>query len=307
MELTSKVEEHQRMLREQEDAFNKLMEEYKQSEGLFHEFKNNLQVTERRLEEMEEESRVHLESKAHIIADFETMVEDLKRDLEVKGDELSTLVEEVRNIEVKLRLSNQKLRVTEQLLSEKEESYKRAEERFQQENRALEGQVAVLSEVITSNNESHVRMITDISETVNNTLAGLESTVGKFKEDSINFKNRISEIAGEVQVARNWVKMAKSEKEQLKSEASNLVEQLKYKKRKEEDEKESLIKAVSQLEKKVGELEKMMNLKDEGILDLGEQKREAIRQLCVWIDYHRERCDYLREMLAKMNIRSQRT
>lgn len=256
---------------------------------------------------MEEESRIHLESKAHIIADFETMVEDLKRDLEVKGDELSTLVEEVRNIEVKLRLSNQKLRVTEQLLSEKEESYRRAEERFQQENRALEGKVAVLSEVITSNNESHVRMITDISETVNNTLAGLESTVGKFEEDSINFKNRISEIAGEVQVARNWVKMAKSEKEQLKSEASNLVEQLKYKKRKEEDEKESLIKAVSQLEKKVGELEKMMNLKDEGILDLGEQKREAIRQLCVWIDYHRERCDYLREMLAKMNIRSQRT
>ncbi|KAF3557136.1 hypothetical protein F2Q69_00016285 [Brassica cretica] len=33
----------------------------------------------------------------------------------------------------------------------------------------------------------------------------------------------------------------------------------------------------------------------ETLVGLGEEKREAIRQLCVWIDHHRGRCEYLEE------------
>ena len=37
----------------------------------------------------------------------------------------------------------------------------------------------------------------------------------------------------------------------------------------------------------------------ETLVGLGEEKREAIRQLCVWIDHHRGRCEYLEEVLSK--------
>ena len=59
---------------------------------------------------------------------------------------------------------------------------------------------------------------------------------------------------------------------------------------------------MHQLEKKVEVLETMMKEMDEGILGLGEEKREAIRQLCVWIEYHRSRYDYLKEVLSKKRV-----
>ena len=44
------------------------------------------------------------------------------------------------------------------------------------------------------------------------------------------------------------------------------------------------------------------------MLGMGEEKREAIRQLCVWIDYHRSRSDYLKKILSETTVvRSQRT
>ncbi|MCI49916.1 myosin-9-like, partial [Trifolium medium] len=101
-------------------------EEYKQVDSWFNECKVKLEVTERKIDEMAEEFREGIGSKDQIVTDLEHQVEDLKRDLEEKGDETSTLLENVRNLEVKLRLSNQKLRVTEQLLSEKEESFRKA-------------------------------------------------------------------------------------------------------------------------------------------------------------------------------------
>jgi hypothetical protein len=61
--------------------------------------------------------------------------EELKRDLEVRGNETRTLLENVGNHEEKLRLSNQKLQNTEQLLSEKEESFRKVEEQLQQVQR----------------------------------------------------------------------------------------------------------------------------------------------------------------------------
>ncbi|RHN43444.1 hypothetical protein MtrunA17_Chr8g0387901 [Medicago truncatula] len=56
---------------------------------------------------------------------------------------------------------------------------------------------------------------------------------------------------------------------------------------------------VVELKKRVEELEKLMEEKEEGMLNLGEEKREAIRQLCLRIDYHRERNDYLKEFISK--------
>ncbi|KAG8496838.1 hypothetical protein CXB51_008131 [Gossypium anomalum] len=68
----------------------------------------------------------------------------------------------------------------------------------------------------------------------------------------------------------------------------------------EEEQKLKLLKAVSVLEKKVGELEKINKEKDATLLSREEEKREAIRQLCLLIDYHRTNCDYLKELVSQL-------
>lgn len=311
-DLVKQITDHQRMLKEQEDAFNKLCEEYKQLQTSFQDCKALIEVTEKKMQEMAGEHDKSVHSKDQTAADLEQIIEDLKRDLEMKGDEISTFVENVRTIEVKLRLSNQKLRVTEQLLTEKEESFRKAEAKFIEEQRMLEERITTLS----ANNEAYCRMITDILGNVNNTLTGFEAINQKFEEGHSKYKHCIEETSKELRIAKHWVEETKSEKKQLMNEMTNIIEQLKDQKEKEstlrervekqqikankeENEKENLMKSEKQLENKVELLERAMKEKDEGILGLGEEKREAIRQLCMWIDYHRSRCDDLKEILAK--------
>ncbi|KAK8521600.1 hypothetical protein V6N12_031494 [Hibiscus sabdariffa] len=311
-DLVSQITDHQRMLKEQEDAFNKLSEEYKQLKASFRDCKGIIEHTEIKMQEMAGELDKSVQSKDQTVSDLEQIIEDLKRDLEMKGDELSTFVENVRTIEVKLRLSNQKLRVTEQLLTEKEESFRKAEAKFLEEQRVLEERITSLSGTIAANNEAYRRMITDISENVNNTLTGFEAVIQKFEEGNRKYEHCIEETSKELKIAKHWVGETKRVKKQLIDEMTNLIEQLKDQKElrervkklqikanKEEGEKENLLKSVKQLENKVEFLERAMKEKDEGILGLGEEKREAIRQLCIWIDYHRSRCDDLKEILSK--------
>ncbi|XP_022761036.1 paramyosin, long form-like [Durio zibethinus] len=318
----NQITDHQRMLKEQEDAFNKLSKEYKQLETSFQDCKAIIEVTERKMQEMAGEHNKNVQSKNQIAADLEQIIEDLKRDLEMKGDELSILVENVRTIEVKLRLSNQKLRITEQLLTENEESFKKAEAKFLEEQSVLEQRITTLSGIIAANDEAYCRMITDISENVNSNLTGFEAVIQKLEEGYRNYELCIKETLKELRIAKHWAEETKSEKKRLTNEVTNLIEQLKDQKEqesmmrerveklqikanKEEGEKENLLKAVNHLEKKVESLQTVMKEKDQGILGLGEEKREAIRQLCLWIDYHRSRCDDLKEILLK-TVRFQR-
>ncbi|TYH59244.1 hypothetical protein ES332_D08G210300v1 [Gossypium tomentosum] len=157
--------------------------------------------------------------------------------------------------------------------------------------------------ILSEKNEAYRRMITDISGNVNNTLIGFKAINQKFKQAILR-------------IAKHGVGETKSEKKQLMNEMTNMIEQLKNQKEKEstlreqveklqikankeENEKENLMKSIKQLENKVGLLERAIKEKDEGILGLGEEKREAIRQLCMWIDYHQSRCDDLKEILSK--------
>jgi chromosome segregation ATPase len=322
-ELANKIMDLQRTLKEQEDAYQKLNEEYKQVDSWFNECKVKLEVTERKIDEMAEEFREGIGSKDQIVTDLEHQVEDLKRDLEEKGDETSTLLENVRNLEVKLRLSNQKLRVTEQLLSEKEESFRKAEEEFQQVQRELEDRIATLVATITANNEAFHETITSIKVCVNSVIFGIDTVSKKFSDDCNNYENSIANISHELQVAKEYVSEMNREKGKLqkdkkilleelqgkKEEELNLrekVEKLEVKARKEESEKMNVTATVVELKKTVTEHEKLMKEKEEDMLHLGEEKREAIRQLCLLIDYHRERNDYLKEIISMARSRGQR-
>ncbi|GLU05935.1 hypothetical protein SLE2022_230080 [Rubroshorea leprosula] len=284
---------------------------------------NNLLVDVESLRSQKAELEEQMVYQDQMAADLEHTVEDLKRDIEVKGEEISSLVENVRNIEVKLRLSTQKLRVTEQLLSEKEESFRIAEAKFQEEQRRLEEMVETLSGIIATNNEAHHSMITDLSIMIQSNLTGFEAVIQRFEEDYGHHEHYILETSELLRVAKNWAVEMKSKNEQLKKEVSGLVEQLKGKKEqetmlrgtiegleikasKEEAEKDNLMNSVKLLEKKVELLETMIRDKDDGIIGLGEEKREAIRQLCLWIDYHRSRYEYLKETFSKIGGRGQR-
>ncbi|XP_047309894.1 COP1-interactive protein 1-like [Impatiens glandulifera] len=57
---------------------------------------------------------------------------------------------------------------------------------------------------------------------------------------------------------------------------------------------------IMELREKVKEMEKVVIEKEEEIDMIGEEKKEAIRQLCVWIDYHRNtRRGYLKEIVSR--------
>ncbi|CAL5390957.1 unnamed protein product [Camellia sinensis] len=98
--IANKVADQQRMLKEQEDAFNKLREEHERLEVLFQECKAKLEVAKRKIDEMEdEELQKSIESKDRKVDELEKTIEDLKRDLEMKGDEVSLLIENLSTIE----------------------------------------------------------------------------------------------------------------------------------------------------------------------------------------------------------------
>ncbi|GKC68530.1 hypothetical protein Tco_1101128 [Tanacetum coccineum] len=85
---------------------------------------------------------------------IEEAIEDLKGDLQIKGEEVTTLAEIVRNLEVKIRLTNQKLRVTEQTLNKKEGDHTGKEDKLHQENNSLRERISALSDSIANYKES---------------------------------------------------------------------------------------------------------------------------------------------------------
>ncbi|XP_056173619.1 COP1-interactive protein 1-like [Syzygium oleosum] len=315
-EVANQSEDLRKLLKEKEDAHKTLSEEHTLVGSFFQKCKENLERAESRMKEMEAEFRSKFHLRDQTVADLEEMVEDLRRDQDLKEEEISSLTENVRNIEVKLRLSNQKLRVTEQLLTEKEESFRKAEAKFQLEQRALEERIASLCETIASNKEAYQKMITKVSEVVNGSFVAWEAVVQKFDTEFNNYGNCILEVYNDLNTVKSWVRDANNAKRRLGKEVCELAEQLKVKKEEElflkhqvekvkahaseeEAEKGKLTIALNRIEKKAEELETTLKDKDEAIFGLGEEKREAIRQLCIWIDYHRGLNDDLKEMLAK--------
>ncbi|KAK4802779.1 hypothetical protein SAY86_000982 [Trapa natans] len=305
-ELMIQLDNQHRLSKEQEEVYKKLSEDYEQGEHQLLKYKEILQLAESRKEETVRELQMKIVSHDQTVEELNGTVEGLKRDLDLKEDELSTLMENVRTIEVKLRLSNQKLRVTEQLLIEKEEIFRAAEAKYKQDITTLEERAVELSETVACNQ----RMFFDISEAVTSTMAGLESVVQKFKGECGKYSSCILHMSAELKIMKDCVRETRSAKHRLEEEVRGLIEQLKEKTRQESELRERLGKLGTRISEGEAEKEKLsitlkelqLKLKDkeEGALVLGEEKRESIRQLCIWIEYHRDRNNELREVLSKM-------
>lgn len=264
--LTTMLADQHRMLKEQEDTIAKLREEAKESQRLFTGAKINIQISERKMSDLAEEYRKKLED----------------------------------NIRVLYR----RIRVAEQLHNENRDYLRVMKERFEEENKVLKVKVA--------DSEAKSKHVEASFNPGNQALSALESAASKLDADG-ELMTRISNIANELVDAKNWVTDRNEEIRRLKQRNESLVSQLGCKEDKElllrgkmlelENEKLTIMKSMSQLESKTDELEKHTKEKDDVLLSLGEEKREAIRQLCILIEYHRNDCDYLKGIISKMSVR----
>ncbi|KAG8382151.1 hypothetical protein BUALT_Bualt05G0046800 [Buddleja alternifolia] len=195
-----------------------------------------------------------------------------------------------KQFEDKYRILSRRIRVAEQLHVENKEWYLKTRGTYEQENKELKERL--------DKSEFGFRNVKDITLTANDVLVSLDSVALKFEECTANFLNRISKSSCELKFAKDWAMRKNKALIHVKDDLDCLLSQL--------DDKEGEIlvfrEKVWKSENKVRELEKMIKEKDDLMVALKEEKREAIRQLCVWIDYHRSRSDYYKKiLLPEMN------
>lgn len=238
---------------------------------------------------------------------------------ERKMDELTE--EFRRKMEDNIRILHQRIHVAEQLNNENKDSHKMTRQRYEQENKILGEKVASY--------EDEIRTLKASPEEVSlnglglEALNGLDFAAGKLEEHREYVLSLVSKMTSEVQFAKGWVKKRNGEMKQLKDKVDHLtvllgdkeeqevllrekVWELEANVSKEGGQKLNLMREITQLERKVGKLEKNLKEKDEELVVLGEKKREAIRQLCFLIEFHRDRCVYLKDLMFKTRLHNRK-
>ncbi|XP_060171266.1 COP1-interactive protein 1-like [Lycium barbarum] len=219
-------------------------------------------------------------------------LEDSKSNLQNAERKIEEMTEELRKkFEDGLRILSRRIRVAEQMHLENKEWYQKTRDSYEKENNDLKEKNAKL--------QVGVRGIKDITLTANDTLASLDTVALKFEECTAHFFNRISKVSCELKFVKDWVMRKNKAIVHVQDDLDCLLRQL--------DDKEAEIlvyrEKVWKSDNKVRELEKLIKEKDDGMLALKEEKREAIRQLCIWIDYHRSRSDYYQKSLSVFGSR----
>ncbi|XP_061337845.1 COP1-interactive protein 1-like [Gastrolobium bilobum] len=280
VKLSSQIADQEKTVKDQAVTIERLSAEQKQVKILSNKFELIRRSTERKVEDMADEFR-------------NKMVDNI-------------------------RLLHQRIHVAEQLNNENKNSCKMTKQRYEQENKILVEKIAIYEKELTKLKVSSSASATttplqacDPNVLDLSVLNGLDLAAEKVETQ----KEHVSKMLCEVQLAKDWIKKRNVEIEQMKDNVDNLkvllnkkeeqefllrekVWNLEAKVSKEGGEKLNLTKAVSQLEKKVGKLEKNLKEKDEDFVSLGEKKREAIRQLCFVVDFYRDRCNYLKDLVT---------
>ncbi|KAJ0913941.1 putative protein Networked (NET), actin-binding (NAB) [Helianthus annuus] len=193
-----------------------------------------------------------------------------------------------KNSEDSVRILNRRVCVSEQLNNETRDWYKKTRDQHEQDKK---------------DNDLAFHSIKIIMSGVSETLSVSETFGLRFAECCEAFNNRVSKVSCEINFVRDWVKRKNGALVQVKEDFDALVVQLGDK---EEEILWSRQKALK-LENKLRDLEKVVKENDEAMIVLKEEKREAIRQLCIWIDHHRSRSDFLKKAFFELVARCQRS
>ncbi|KAL5052889.1 hypothetical protein RYX36_033571 [Vicia faba] len=248
------------------------------------------------------------------------------KNLRTTEKKMEELAEKLRKkMEDNIRLLHQRIHVAEQLNNENKNSCKLTNMRYEQENKTLGEKVAIyedelrrLREETTAGEEAPSSPLVDrMRFEFEAALNGLDVAAVKLEEHRECIMSNVSKMLCEIQLAKDWIKKMNAEMRQLKDNVDGLTALLSEKEEqelllrdkvwnleatvsKEGGENLNLTNAVNHLEKKVVKLEKNLKEKDEDLDSLGEKKREAIRQLCMVVEFHRDRCNYLVNLVSNM-------
>ncbi|XP_071705321.1 uncharacterized protein [Rutidosis leptorrhynchoides] len=264
-------------------------------EGVKLDLTNKIKSLEQKFKSLEIE-KVELEEKNDVLAStleqrdllVNKLNHEAKSSFRTTVKKMGEMVDEFRKkSEDSIRILSRRIRVAEQLHNETREWYKKTKEKNEEDKR---------------DNELAFRSIKVITKMVSDTLSASETIGQRFAERCDDFTNRVSKVSCETNFVKDWAKRKNSDLVQVKEDYDALLVKL------DDKEEEILVsrQKVLKLETKVRDLEKIMKEKDETLIGLQEEKREAIRQLCVWIDYHRSRSDYFKKAFSELVTRTQR-
>ncbi|XP_047323726.1 COP1-interactive protein 1-like [Impatiens glandulifera] len=211
----------------------------------------------------------------HVIETLREENKQLKQSWDKKIDEASSELR--KNLEDQIRFLSRRIKVAEQLHVENSEVYRTARDKY-------------------LDSDSMKLVAWTASEMMNE----LNTAAMKFEEYSEHLLNRISSTSCAVVFAKEWTRRKRKEAKEVEAEIQGLIRELHLR----EEEVLGYREKVWKVENKVRKLEKVVKEKEEGMMALGEEKREAIRQLCVWIDYHRSSRDYFKRVLSNKGCNS---
>nr|GEX78607.1 COP1-interactive protein 1-like [Tanacetum cinerariifolium] len=252
--------------------------------SLEHKFKS-LEIDKRELEEKNDVLAATLEQRDMLVSKIN---HDAKSSFRTTVKKMGEMVDEFRKkSEDSIRLLSRRIRVAEQLHNETREWHKKTQEKHEQDKK---------------DNELAFRSIKIITSMVSDALSASETLGLRFTECCEDFTNRVSKVSCEINFVKDWSKIKNGNMAKLKDEFDALIVQLDVK----EEEILGSRQKVLKLENKLRDLEKIVKENDEALIVLKEEKREAIRQLCVWIDYHRSQSDSLRKAFCNLVAKNRR-
>ncbi|MBA0588359.1 hypothetical protein Gorai_001467 [Gossypium raimondii] len=142
--------------------------------------------------------------------------------------------------------------------------------RLEQDNRNLGEKLATC--------EAEVRKSRDTMEACKN--ARTES-ISRLEHENGHLKEKLATCEVELRKSRDSMEAGKNS---LTESISRLEHENGKLSKEEEEEKVKPLKAIADLEGRIGEMEKITKEKDEALLGREEEKRKAIRELCLLID-----------------------
>lgn len=274
-EMEGKITDQERVIQEQEDTIKKITKECNKAKMWFPESKLNLQLAERKMEELAEKHRVQFQDN--------------------------------------VRLLYQRIRVAEQIHNDTKENYRKMKEEYDKETRELRDKLAFYENPLRKMKEISETAKRTLNRLDRVTLR-FEKEHNNFLNNISRMSDEVQAAKTWVTGATEEIKRLKhhagclaaqlDEKEEQESLLREKVWKIEATASKEAGEKLNLMKNLSQLEKQVAKLERTIKEKDEDLLSLGEEKREVIRQLCILIDHHRSRYDDLKEVISNRSAKS---
>ncbi|KAD3641472.1 hypothetical protein R6Q59_004087 [Mikania micrantha] len=287
---------------ENQRTISELQEKLQQKDGHISTLESEIEDVKREMKSLEQKfksleiDKLELEGKNDILA---ATLEEREMQLNKLSQEayssfrtpvrkMGEMVDEFRKkSEDGIRILSRRIRVAEQLHNETREWYKKTREKNEQDRK---------------DSELALHSIKNMISTVSDTLSVSETFGLRFVEFCEAFTNRVSKVSCEINFVKDWMRRKNGALVQVKKDFDELVVQL--------DDKENEIlgsrQKVLKLESKLRDLEKIVKEDDETLIVLKEEKREAIRQLCVWIDYHRGRSDFFKKAFFELLARHQR-